>query len=142
VIGLKFKLFFNRIIIFTKGRILYFEQNLNLMDRRKRYIQSRLECYLTNKIQQILPENESGCKKNPYKEIKCSLVSEIIISDSYSYFRCEYRESIEYPKTGLCLSCPLRDFPGIWIGADVDQEERREYLKSQINRQWLCFGIK
>lgn len=112
------------------------------MIRRKRYLQSRLDIYLTSKIQQILPENNSGDKKNPYKEIKCSLVSEVIISDSYSYFRCDYREGIEYPKTGFCFSCPLRDLPGNWIGADVNQKERREYIQSQISPQWLCFGIK
>lgn len=112
------------------------------MYRRKRYIQSRVECYLTSKIQQILPENESGCKKNPYKEINCSLVSELNVSNSYSYFRCDYREGIEYPKTGFCFSCPLRNMQGIWIGADVDIKDREQYLRSQINRQWLCFGTK
>ena len=109
------------------------------MERRKRYFQSRLDCYLENNVQQVLP---SEYIKNPYNEINCSLLSEINVSNSYSYFRCDYREGIEYPKTGLCFSCPLRNLGGIWVGVDVNLKDRREYLKSQISCQWLCFGIK
>ena len=108
------------------------------MNRRNRYFQSRLDYYLKSKVQQILPSEYI----NPYKEINCSLLSEINISESYSYFRCNYRVGIEYPKTGFCFSCPLRNFEGVWIGVDIDMNDRREYLQNQINPQWLCFGIK
>ncbi len=109
------------------------------MNRRNRYFQSRLDYYLSSKVQQILP---SEYIKNCYKEINCSLLSEINVSELYSYFRCNYRVGIEYPKTGFCFSCPLRNLEGIWIGVDIDIKDRREYLQSQIAPQWLCFGIK
>lgn len=112
------------------------------MHLRKRYAQTKLDCYLRSEIQQILHVHLPKDITNPYTKIRCSLLSEINVDDSYSYFRCEYREGIEYPKTGLCLSCPLRNLEGIWTGADIDLKEREEYLKSEINRQWLCFGIK
>lgn len=109
------------------------------MNRINRYFQSRLDYFLRSKVQQILP---SGYIKNPYKEINCSLLSEINVSASYSYFRCDYRKDIEYPKNGFCFSCPLKNLEGIWIGVDIYIKDRREYLKSQINPEWLCFGIK
>ncbi|NPV50248.1 MAG: hypothetical protein HPY60_03505 [Candidatus Methanofastidiosum sp.] len=105
----------------------------------KKYYQSRLDPYLKNNIQEIVPSEK---KENPYTNLKCSLLSELNISDSYSYFKCNYRNGIEFPKTGLCFSCPLKNFEGIWIGAEIDIKEREKYLKSQINPQWLCFGIK
>ena len=109
------------------------------MKGRKKYYQLRLDFYLRNKFQELLP---SDCQENPYSTINCSLLSEINVSDSYSYFRCNYRKGIEYPKSGFCFSCPLRNFEGMWIGAEIDIKERREYLKNQITPQWLCFGIK
>jgi len=112
------------------------------MPLRKRYAQTKLDYYLRSEIQQILHAHLPKDITNPYTKIRCSLLSEINVNDSYSYFRCEYREGIEYPKTGLCLSCPLKNLEGIWTGADIDLKERAEYLKSEINRQWLCFGIK
>ncbi|HNR43739.1 MAG TPA: hypothetical protein PLI06_09265 [Methanofastidiosum sp.] len=109
------------------------------MGRRKRYLQSRLDYYLKSSVQEIIP---SECGKRFYKEINCSLLSEINVSDNYSYFRCNYRKGIEYPKTGFCFSCPLKNLEGIWIGVDIDMKDRKEYLQSQIDPQWICFGIK
>jgi hypothetical protein len=106
---------------------------------RKKYIQSRLDFYLKNNIQEAL---HLEYIENPYTNLMCSLLSEINVSESYSYFRCNYSEGIEYPKTGLCVSCPLKNFEGSWIGVHINMKERREYLKDQIAPQWLCFGIK
>ncbi|KYC45701.1 MAG: hypothetical protein APG12_01054 [Candidatus Methanofastidiosum methylothiophilum] len=109
------------------------------MSRGDFYIQKRLDEYLKSDIQEII-----YCEhiENPYEKINCSLVSEMNVSHSYSYFRCDYRDGIKYPKTGSCSSCPLRNHRGAWIGVEIDISQRKEYLKSLICPQWLCFGIK
>jgi len=112
------------------------------MDSGRIYIQSRLDPYLKEKIQKTLQDYSNDDKVNSYNKIKCSMASEIIISESCVYFRCVYKKGMAYPKTGQCHSCPLREIDGKWIMANISLKERKKYLSKTSYSQWLCFGIK
>lgn len=112
------------------------------MDSGKVLIQQKLESYLIEKTQNTLSYYLEEKIVNPYIKIRCSLVSEINIKDSDFYFRCNYRKGINYPKTGECASCPLKDTNGIWINSNINVKERKEFLENSCYGEPLCFEIK